>query len=258
MALNCPNCGAEISAENINIQDTLALCSQCNHVFNFKGIVAPRKGKPRLGSPPERLHIQEDDDHLDLRYRLVFGPGPKFGAVMATIGAVAMSLLLPNAIAQNEPTGLIMLLGFMILVFWYLLAVFLTTTTRIHLDDDALHVRSGPLPFPIKDDKTVNASDIAQIVYKETVETMPMGMPAHNVHAELTDGSQISVVTSLPREYAHYIARTLDERIQTTGTAEVLTPGDEFLDETNADQDDSVPLADLIADDPAQTRSANG
>ena len=36
MALHCPHCGTEIPSENINIQGMVALCSDCNHVFNFK------------------------------------------------------------------------------------------------------------------------------------------------------------------------------------------------------------------------------
>jgi hypothetical protein len=254
MALNCPNCGAEIPAENINIQETLALCDQCNHVFNFKGLVAARKGKPHVGTPPKRLQIQEDDDRLDLSYRLVFGPGPKFGGVMASIGAVMLSVLLPTMISRGEPAGAILFLGMFMVVAWYLVAVFLTTTTRVHLDEDTLHVQSGPLPFPIKDDKTLNASDIARIFYKESVEVMPSGMPAHNVQAELTDGSQRSVVTSLPRDHAYYIARILDDRLQSTGSAEIITPGDEFHEEMETGEGDAAQLADLMADD--QTASA--
>jgi uncharacterized Zn finger protein len=36
MGLKCPVCGAAIPAENINIQEMVALCDQCGHVFSFK------------------------------------------------------------------------------------------------------------------------------------------------------------------------------------------------------------------------------
>jgi hypothetical protein len=220
-------------------------------VFNFKGLVATRKGKPHPGTPPKRLQIREDDDHLDLSYRLVFGPGPKFGGMMASIGAMVLSIILPTMISRGEPAGAILFMGMFMVIAWYLVAVFLTTTTRVHLDEDTLHVQSGPLPFPLKDDKTLNASDIARIFYKESVEVMPSGMPAHNVQAELTDGSQLSVVTSLPRDYAYYIARILDDRLHAPVDAEIITPGDEFHEEMDAD--DGARLGDLIDEDQAYT-----
>ena len=89
MALQCPICGSTIPAENINMQKTLALCSPCNHIFDFSENALTRKKKRRDVRPPERLHIVEDDDQLELSHRFVLGPGPKFGFLMFSIPKTA-------------------------------------------------------------------------------------------------------------------------------------------------------------------------
>lgn len=243
MALQCPNCGAAIPAENINIQKTLALCSQCDLVFDFTDMVVARKAKPR--KPPERLHIDEDDYRLELSYQRVFGPGPKFGLVMATFASFFLPLALIAIYSKGGPFPLLGVVSFLTCVFWYILAVFLTTTTRVTVDHETLEVRSGPLPFPLSDNKTVSLLDIKRVFCEDTLETWPgpSGMPAHHVSADLYDGDRITLLTSLPRNYAVYIAAALDAYIQSgdSGTLAAAT--------SELDVDSEVMRLDYLSDE---------
>jgi DNA-directed RNA polymerase subunit M/transcription elongation factor TFIIS len=163
MELKCPNCGEFIPAENINIQEMVALCSECQHVFAFTRRAIARKTKRRIPPQPERVHAHVDDGGLELSYRLVFGSGSKFGLVMATLAVVVSTILLVNASISHEPTSLLFFLALIALVFSYVAAVGVTTTTTITVDTQRLEVSSGPLPFPIKDDKTLSTADITRV-----------------------------------------------------------------------------------------------
>ena len=39
MKIKCEKCGAEIGAENINIQEMAAVCSKCNNIFKIQNLV---------------------------------------------------------------------------------------------------------------------------------------------------------------------------------------------------------------------------
>lgn len=232
MELKCPNCGEVILAENINIQEMVALCGACHHVFEFRRSTVARKAKRRIPRQPERVHLHVDEGFLELSYQFVLGSGPMFGLVMATVGVVVSTLLIINAYATGEPTSLLFFLGAMTLICTYLFATLVTTTTTISMDDKDLNVSSGPLPFPIRDDKTLGIAEIARITFEETRESNSPLPPSYNVYAELLDGARISVVTSLPRLHAHYIARVLDDHLQEEKEVAVTEAGEQVIDDT--------------------------
>jgi hypothetical protein len=247
MQLKCSHCSALIPAENINIQELVALCNECQHVFGFSKSVVARKTKHRRLEPPKRVRVHEDDEHLELSYWLVFGPGPKFGIVMSVIAIVAYAAMFIAAWKGNSPAPPLLVLGLLVVLFAYLEAVFLTTTTSISVDVDELTVASGPLPFPIKDDKTLSVHDVARVFFQRTTESWPPFVPTHNVYAELRDGEIVPVVTSLPREYARYMAYTLDDYLRVSQDGHVG-------EDTDAGNDTAEPAADLLS--PEDTQAA--
>ena len=222
MHLKCPGCGAAIPAGQINVHDLIAVCPGCDQVFAFNRETVARKAKRRKLNTPARVQMRKDDQQLTLSYRMVFGPGPKFGAAMVSIGLIAYTVMFLGAARDGAPRGVLILIGALALLFVYLMAVFVTTTTRITADEGGIEVKSGPLPFPIKDDKTISAEDIAQVAFEKTHEVIPPGMPTHNVYAELHDGERINVVTSLPREHARYLAATLDDTLRALEVGETM------------------------------------
>jgi hypothetical protein len=232
MALKCPNCGESVPVENINIQEMVALCGECQHVFAFTRRSVARKTKRRIPARPERVHVHADDDCLELSYRLVFGSGAKFGLAMAAFAAVVSTLLLVNASISHEPTSLRFFLALIALVFSYVAAVGVTTTTTITADTRHLEVSSGPLPFPINDDKTLSTADITRVSFEETYQSNSPLTPSYNVTAELLDGARISVVTSLPRTHAQYIAATLDDYLHEDIDVGITKQGHDSRDDT--------------------------
>ena len=238
MKITCRHCGATIPAANINIQKMVALCENCNNVFALDQHKFVRKSKRVIPKRPPRvkLHTQADDDHLALSYRLALGPGPKVGLFGTSIGSIVLTLMLVGMSRDGAPGGAMLFVGLLLLFTLYMLATIVTTTTTISADDDTLQISTGPLPFPVSDDKTLNLREIRRIYVGQTVEAFSGGIPANNVYAEMNDSRRVPVVTSLPYDYAHYLALLLDDYLHANAEIQELTVAD-FDDVFDADSE---------------------
>ena len=228
MKITCRDCGATIPAANINIQQMVALCENCNNVFALDQHKFARKSKRVIPKRPPRvkLHTQVDDDHLALSYRLALGPGPKLGLFATSVGSGVLTIMLIGMSRNSATGGEILFVGLLLLCILYLLAIIITTTTTISADDETLRISTGPLPFPVSDDKTLNLREIRRVYVRQTVETFSGGVPANNVYAEMNDSRRVPIVTSLPYDYAHYLALLLDDYLHTSAEISELTAAD--------------------------------
>lgn len=72
--LECPNCGAAVPAEQINVQQMVAVCPNCDTVFNFGngegGAWQPEKAKQKFKDVPmpERFQVDESEHKLTISY----------------------------------------------------------------------------------------------------------------------------------------------------------------------------------------------
>ena len=67
--LVCDNCGSAIDGANVNINSSLAKCSNCNSVFSIKDdlfFLSDRKGRPEM-IMPAGTDVLELSDSLDIR-----------------------------------------------------------------------------------------------------------------------------------------------------------------------------------------------
>ncbi len=214
MKLQCPHCGKPIAASSINIQDMVAVCAACNQVFDFSRDAVARKRKVVRPQRPPRLDVHESEGQMMLAYRRVFAPGPMLGLIMSTIGGFVFLFMALGMAREAAPPGVIGLMLLVAALMWYLFAVAVTTNTEVVADDHEVTITSGPLPFPIKDDKRVSMHEIQRVYMEQTFEAMSGGIPANHVYAELRDGSRVRVVSSLPYKYAHFIAQIINEHVQ--------------------------------------------
>jgi hypothetical protein len=251
MALNCPNCGAEIPAENINIQKMAALCSTCNHVFAFSADSGTGpKYKRRKLKKPRRLTLEGEGDRLEMSYTRVFDQnaygalaGLGFAALLFTFAFFAV------AFSPDAPSPVLILPGAIMAVVWYLLLVLLTTVTGITADRQSVAIKTGPLPFPNAEDKSLDVDEISRVYCEETAGSQKnqSGNRYYRVSAELIDGTQVTLLKSLPQEYAFYIAQTLEAHLNAlSGFVASLSDG------STHDNSDAVPLAHLFAGDEAE------
>jgi hypothetical protein len=241
MALNCPNCGAEIPTANINIQNTLALCDRCGHVFDFVDSIPARKAKQRKVRQPERLVVREGEHRLELAYQRVFDLNEKVG--LAVLSLLTIVLTFFSVMAARDPTApppVPILFAGLALTFAYIAAMSLVNTTRIVVDEEAVTVDRGPLRFPINENRRVDLDEVTDVFCEETETSKSRAAMDryYRVCVRFDDDRRVALLKSLPEEYAFYIAQSLGECLPPAEEAPLVAPGDEFYDDSALDQDD--------------------
>lgn len=218
LTLTCPQCGQPIEADQINVQEMVAVCSTCNIVFRFA--VPEQAQKRRKVQQPERLAVSEGDE-LRIAYRRILGREAKetlLGVGVASIlFAIIFILVLGGILAGDVPLLVALIpLGFLSF-FGYALSLILLNESRIVVDEEQLSVSQKPLPAPFEEEPSLDLSRIVRIGCEETEASRKAGSVNQDymVFAELLDGNRVLIAKELPRTYAFYIAQMLEETLPT-------------------------------------------
>ncbi len=224
MQLACPDCNTPVSAQNINIQEMLALCSACASVFD----IAPqrRKLKRRKVRQPKHLRLREDGQSLRLAFRTNFRleKNENFtgsavcSAVFTLVGLLMTSLYLEGEVPLMLPVVFTLLsLGAL-----YTLATIAYNTTEIVMNAQRLRVARLPLPS-LSRPRTLDLTDIESISAEETAASQQAGYdtPRYHVWAQRFGGERKLIVGDLTEEYALFIAAQLDEYLPRADSADV-------------------------------------
>jgi len=247
--LTCPQCGSPISAEQINIQKTLAVCPACATVFDFSATVsdpapipaATHKRKRRKVKQPEHITIQPNATGLDLVYKwgiksesqsTLFWMG--LWAVIAIAISIVFPLLSGEAIFSGDSPfwlGTLFVGGF---PFYYFLCLF-TNSTRFLLDEDQLQVRTTPLWFWGAGHATVDTPDV-EAVYWELAEDADEDDENYTVYARLRDGERKKLLEGILKLDAEFIAQEMNSALYEleNGDYAHLTEGEDMEDESEA------------------------
>ncbi|MBK6947969.1 MAG: hypothetical protein IPH16_07860 [Haliscomenobacter sp.] len=182
--LNCPNCGQLIEAEHINIENMAAVCSACNHVFNFAELVQPSTPQIRADGVqlelPKGFEVRRGMDELliDVKWRNTRG-GKGFFTVFALFWNLFLIPFVVMAISSGELKILLFLslhliVGISFLI--YTLGLWLNTTL-ITVSRKGIDVRHQPIPIPFNPKRQLIASDIQQLYVEEYVPSKTNGRP---------------------------------------------------------------------------------
>ena len=239
MALQCPRCGAAIPAQNINIQETLAVCSHCDHVFHFHNTIPTRKSEQRKVQQPGRLRVHEEENSLELSYRAPLDKGLLAGLTFQAIFLLIFAVVAPilgHSLNWHGFPGLPAALGLsvvwlgMSVAIWYSIVYLLTKTTRIRIDAETLAVNTGPLPSPLKGNQSLSRAEVTEIFCEETEWSKKRAAldRYYQVYAHLADGNRVALIESLPQDFAFYITQELSAALPPEENVEVVPPGDEF------------------------------
>lgn len=217
MRLACPDCGEPIEADNINVNEMIAVCGSCHTVFRFN--VPDEKAKRRKTRQPDRLNVREEDGILNMWFTRVLGKediiarnGVGFAASFLTM----MTFLTTGGFFEGDTPILIpIILGTLMMGAYYVLALIMLDETRIIADEHQISLHYKPLPNPFDEAVQVDFSDIETIICEETEESQKAGSLKryYYVGAELVDGNHVLIVKDKPEQYAKYIAQRLEEKL---------------------------------------------
>jgi hypothetical protein len=233
MDVRCRRCGARVPARDVNLDEMLARCLQCDAVFELRGkatarpavelpagmqVQIDRPDRPdRPGDPyrsPGRLRA---DVLLQWRwYRprhlLVLGFTLTWWfvligwyAIVATTGAPTLMMLVP---LLHVAAGLGLA---------YVSVALLRNRSRLVVTSDRLEVQHEPMPWPGA--RSVPVAEIEQIYCTEgvayTVNDHPV--PGFSVRARTRHNGDLVLVKNLPEvEQALFIEQTLERALDIT------------------------------------------
>lgn len=220
MKLSCPQCSQAVPAENINIQDLVAVCPACNSLFSFTAPDAAPEPKLKRRKVHQPAHLQLDEGKkLRLAYRTNFrlDRNENFISSAVTSGAVTfVSLLFWVLYFENEmPLMMPLLASLFILPMYYWLGLIAFNKTHIEMDELSIKTSRQPLPnFGQKHE--ISLSDVESISTEETSASRQneYDTPRYHVWANRADGTRRVIASDLIDEYAYFIAQKLDGFLQ--------------------------------------------
>jgi len=201
MQINCKKCGAEIPAENVNVERLIAKCSKCNSVFSFAdsfGDAERAQSVRRLNVPmPERFKMENVGSDLKITRRWfswIFVALTFFAIFWNGFMAVWFGMAISQGIWIMALFGLLHG-GIGIVLLYYVLSGYLNKTV-VTVNRQSLEIKHGPLPYP---GKKLNSVDIKQLYCKERVSRSSKGSISYNyeVHAVARDGKDRKLLTGL-------------------------------------------------------------
>ncbi len=256
MRLHCPSCGESVPAERINIQQLVAVCPACDTVFNFQETVLTAGARPRKFKQPDRLHVEESEGRLELRYRWVFGAEEQKG-LLVCLTLTFVPLVMTLATFKGGAPWLFSLLFLIAALYFALLGVAsLVNATRISADEETIRLSRGPLPLlaPGEDwwygERILSRADVVRVTCEQTTESRQKRGIARYYHVclELADGDTVVWLKALPRDYAFYIAQRLEEFLYGAAPDAALIDEGVFFEPGPADGEMSV-VADMADDE---------
>jgi len=215
MKLSCPNCNTGIQANNINIQDKIAVCHNCDTVFQFTlSDSQDNKAKRRKVHQPKDLIVYNENRlHMSFKtnWRLLQNEAFSTGVVMGVLFTFITILMVSEGELGLLPffTGLIALAGY------YLAALQSHNQTHLVMDEHSIRTFRQPLPEFGYSQIDVGVANIESFSTEETATSKKesYGLPRYNVYANRFDGGRQIIVKDVTEEYGRYIAQALNTEL---------------------------------------------
>lgn len=215
MRLNCPECGAEIPADNINLDRMVAKCRECNTVFGFGdqfGVIGGLQPRARLAVPrPASLQVEQDGSELRL-IRRWFSPTYIFLGIFAIFWNGFMALWFGIAIIGRVWSMALFgtIHGAIGLFVAYVAVAGLVNSTLVRVGMGEIEVRHSPLPW--RGNRRIETAGVAQLYSKEVSHrSRRRTTQSYEIHVATRDGHQVRLLSALESsEQALYLEQELE------------------------------------------------
>jgi hypothetical protein len=244
--VNCPTCQTAIPAEQINIQQTLAVCPNCHQVFDFKDQLVgaasaeDEKAKRRKVKQPEDILMENTAEGLDITYRWTMtsdDPRNKFFAIGAVL--LGIGLFMVFGATGALPLALLIGLPVMLFGFHYFIASSLNHT-RFEMRPTTLRVSTAPVPYygfyPTKELALDRVARFGTRLSKWSDANANSQWRFYDVVAYLHDGTEIDLLVHMQEAYTLFIAQELNAELHAPSVEDAAMAPEPTV---------------LIADDPA-------
>lgn len=215
--LNCPICSEQVRAENINVQELVAVCSNCDTVFQFTS--PEEKAKRRKVKKPEKL-VLKDGQNLEMLFRTNFRLDANQAFITSAFGGIAMTIfafVVGNEYLVGETNFFAPLIFTLLATFFlYRASLIAYNHTHIVMSEQNVTVSRAPLPSIFNQTQSISLNGVIAIKCEETSisKKEAYDTPRYRVWAETADGNRRTIVNDVTEDYAYFISQKLDEKLQ--------------------------------------------
>ncbi|MEO1647078.1 MAG: hypothetical protein AAFR67_17965, partial [Chloroflexota bacterium] len=169
--LHCPNCATAIPSASINIQQTIAVCPNCDAVFNFADKVSStQKIKRRKAKQPDYITKTETDSRVSLKMPLLTSNSYKWGIGIGGVMTALLYIFMMGATISEGDTAATVIFSAMFLpiIIGFLGSFFVQQTIAIDTETLEHNYHVGMLPIY---NRTLPVEDISDVVLEESTTT---------------------------------------------------------------------------------------
>ncbi|MCK5940786.1 MAG: hypothetical protein KAI24_02355 [Planctomycetes bacterium] len=223
MQVNCKSCGAQVPAEDLNLERMVAKCARCDAVFAFRvdgqePLARGAAGRPASGvARPKALQIDRLGGELTITRR--------WGSGCAVVLFLAFTLLWNGLcwtgffVVLNAFPPAAIFVGLFLAVgvgLAYLTLTLMFNSTVITVGRE-LVVRHGPLPVP--GNRTIPRADLDQLYVVQVISSGRSNRGhrtsvSHRLRARLQDGSGVTLLRAVADvEEALYLEEVIEREL---------------------------------------------
>ena len=198
--LNCISCGNAIAAEDVNLQNLVAKCRQCNAVFSFMPQNASTTSFLEYKDPLEQTLTEDflrrpddgrevempssvmmEQDFSELRFTIPWRKTRRWGFFL--LFTIIWNGILTPFVVMGIATGsweILLFTSIHIIVgvsfLLYTLGLMFNTTSIV-VTSQGLDIKNGPIPIPFNPNRFMAVRDIQQLFVEEYVPSKTNGQP---------------------------------------------------------------------------------
>lgn len=211
--LHCVNCGAPILGKNINIQNMMAVCEQCNTVFKFDEIAGSiDNAVSEKVKTPSDVVLTESDDALEISYWYRDHLGTIASVVLwsSFLGLLIMGITIVMMFTRAELTQLLIMAAVALLCLGIIVTFFINRAV-IRLENDLIRYYETPIRGLFN---CAFKRKYVQNIYCES--TNPRHRNPHEYYRVVVvmfDGSKGTLIPFIQSDIALYIQSTFSRRL---------------------------------------------
>ena len=210
--VNCPSCEEEVTADNLNLQNSVAKCGSCNVIFSIEEEVEKVKSKKGMKQEvfrPEGIDLFFYNDDLEISVQQHIQGVDLYGLmIFPFIAILTIGIFFLGEHSIHPFIPFIFSMGS--LYFIYKGLNYSKNKTYIDINDKSLSIKSRPKN--LKKDKTYSADEIDQLYLRYSSDGMghiTIHMIINGVegqkHKELLTVNSLSKAKYLEQEIERYL-----------------------------------------------------
>ena len=163
-SINCPSCGADVPADNLNIHDKIGKCGDCNVVFSLEKDIASLGSKSRVRDTvirPAGVEMYEFEDELDFTLQQPISPLEIIGLSIAPLMA-----FITFALHFKKGLSILWMMPFLAAALYFIYSLINRSAYKMFVTVDQQYLNVRYSPKNLQTEQRIAIQEIDQLYIK--------------------------------------------------------------------------------------------